>query len=54
MLVDGWVEAARDMAADMAIDADALSRWHARRRGEIAARALRHQVGHRDLAALPV
>ncbi|WP_051241689.1 class I SAM-dependent methyltransferase [Stappia stellulata] len=50
MLVDGWVEAARDMA----VDADSLARWHERRRGEIAAQELVTRVGHRDLACLPV
>jgi SAM-dependent methyltransferase len=54
MLVDGWVDAARDMAGDMGIDPEALSAWHARRRQDIVARHLVTRVGHRDLAALPV
>lgn len=48
MLIEGWAEAAMDMAPD---DGSAIARWRARRLAHVATGRSRVVVGHDDLAA---
>lgn len=48
-LLDGWLEAAREVAGDGTV----LQRWETTRRAELAAGRLAVRVGHRDLLAVP-
>jgi SAM-dependent methyltransferase len=50
LLIDGWAEAAMEMAPDRAPD---IARWHARRLAHVEAGRSRIVVGHDDLAAWP-
>ncbi len=49
-LISGWVSA----GADMGLDPERLSGWLAKRTEQIAEGALAIEVGHRDLAAIPL
>ena len=49
-LISGWVSA----GSDMGLDPDRLSRWLGSRMEQIAAGGLAIEVGHRDMAAIPL
>jgi SAM-dependent methyltransferase len=50
LLINGWAEAATEMAPDRAPD---IARWHARRLAHVEAGCSHIVVGHDDLAAWP-
>ena len=50
-LVDGWAQAAAEMAPDQS---EAIERWRTRRLAHVEHGRSRLQVGHQDLAAWPI
>jgi hypothetical protein len=50
MLIDGWAEAATEMAPE---SASSITQWRARRLEHVATGCSRLVVGHYDLAACP-